>query len=911
MLAEQPPYQDVRPFDVPAAIVARLRRRLEETVALPCARAFGFGNPRPAEQLVAKVVHHAANVDAHFSLQRPGRAEALDAVITVGLRDSRFALILFWEILHALRVGGIWVDLDRPGSLRGTRLCTKDFLVRPYFSQVLEPLLQDASGDCSFSVLRKTGAALAERGTGRSWTFGILTARDSDAAARMIEQLLALSVTGEVLVAGPLPSRLPPDPRVRGLDVDSSNPRGWITRKKNLVVEQAACDNVGLLHDRYSLPPSLDAALGVPGCPGVFTFPQLYFPSYARVSFFRHLDYQVILPDGDVDAQLRLGAYRPLGFPTPGPSRTFYPRYNDFHEHAFCAGGAIFSRTGVLRALPLDERLYHNENEDTEYGLRCHRFGIPHRVSPLAVLESVQAQHFNVWQTSGLVLQPDGAPRECRTSLSGVQLAERAVIGRDFKPLARTNITAFRAALDSAIQQLPEGLCLAVGGLRAAPTSNLAATLRASARAIASYQPATREDALALLEVGHVLCAGAPFKGSLVQAWCRRLELADGTWASFTSQWARYFGSLALLGAKPILGDLDLERAMRPLGQRTLAGQLLRFGQWLQMKSPVARAAFGPPGSLGPQLALADVPPSEGRLRDALLIVPLALAFWPVQEVLGSNLAARLARESKDLVLRSRQPRPAVSPRAVTNLRRSGAQGTVVPEEITLGADARLPLLTLEVGQSQHSTVMVSARGLWDRFASPASSDAAVRAYQRTLPCMVTVGVGECPSPPAMGPAQVLAMMEKCARQGAARIEVPFIFDVLAEEAGAALAGLSAVVPGCKLVRRWPAAGRGGLFPIVDIGSAQSWAWRLPIETVIGVPADQIARLLDELDAKRIVVDSVNVLTRIADARAFPPEHEERLLDRLIAGRPDLEIWRVSDLLEAEVLDRSQREPLL
>jgi len=911
MLTEQPPYKDVRPFDVPPALIARLRRRLHETVEVPRARAFGFGDPRPAEQLVANVVHHQASVDAFFSLQRPGRAEPLDAVITVGLRDSRFALILFWEILHALRVGGIWVDLDRSASLHGTRLCKQDFLARPYFCQVLEPLLRDADGDCSFSVLRKTAAALAETRTGCSWTFGILTARDSDCAAKMIEQLLALSVTGEVLVVGPLPSKVQSDPRVRRLDFASPDPRGWITRKKNLVVEQAACDNVGLLHDRYSLPPGLDAALGALGCPGVFTFPQLYFPTYSRVSFSRHLDYQVILPDDDVDAQIRLGSYRPLGFPTAGPSLTLYPRYNDFCEHAFCAGGAIFSRTRVLRTVPLDERLHHNENEDTEYGLRCHRFGIPHRVNPLAVLESVQAQHFNVWQTSGLVLQADGSRRECRTSLSSVQLAERAVNGRDFKPLARTNAAAFRLALEAAIQRLPEGLRTAFHGLIAGAVLNPAATLRASTKVIPSQPLATREDALALLEVGYVLCAGAPFRASLVQAWCRRLELADETWALFASQWARYFGSLALLGAKPILGEFDFDRATRPSDHRTIARRLLRFGQWLQLKSPVALAAFGPRSSLGPQLALANVPPPEGRLREALLIPPLALALWPAQEVLGSNMAVGLAREAKDLVLRSGQPRPAALPGSITNLRRSDVRGTVVPEETTLGADSKLPLLTLAVGQSQHSTVMVSARGLWDRLAPPASRDALVRAYQRTLPCMVTVGAATSAAAPVVDPAQVRGTMERCAQYGAARIEVPFIFDVLAEETAATLAGLTRVVPGCKLVRRWPGAAQGGLFPAVDLMSGDIWAWRLPIETVTGVSFDDIARLLDELDAKRVVVDSVNVMTRIADARAFPAEYEERLLDRLVAGRPNLEIWRVSDLLEAEVLDRSLREPLL
>jgi len=69
----------------------------------------------------------------------------------------------------------------------------------------------------------------------------------------------------------------------------------------------------------------------------------------------------------------------------------------------------------------------------------------------------LQAQHFNVWQTSGLVLQADGSRRECRTSLSSVQLAERAVNGRDFKPLARTNAAAFSLALQEAIHGYRRG----------------------------------------------------------------------------------------------------------------------------------------------------------------------------------------------------------------------------------------------------------------------------------------------------------------------------------------------------------------------------------------------------------------------------------------------------------------------
>jgi len=187
----------------------------------------------------------------------------------------------------------------------------------------------------------------------------------------MIEQLLALSMTGEVLVAGPLPSKVQADPRgAQARFPPRPNPRGWITRKKEPGGRAGRCDNVGLPARPYSVtsPAGLDAAAGGAGYPGVFTFPQLYFPTYSRVSFSRHLDYQVILPTMTWTRRFRLGSYRPLGFPTADRhslsirDTTIFASMHSARRRPSSRARAFFAR------FPLDERLHHNENEDTEYG---------------------------------------------------------------------------------------------------------------------------------------------------------------------------------------------------------------------------------------------------------------------------------------------------------------------------------------------------------------------------------------------------------------------------------------------------------------------------------------------------------------------------------------------------------------
>lgn len=240
--------------------------------------------------------------------------------------------------------------------------------------------------------------------------------------------------------------------------------------------------------------------------------------------------------------------------------------------------------------------------------------------------------------------------------------------------------------------------------------------------------------------------------------------------------------------------------------------------------------------------------------------------------------------------------------------------------------EPELPLLRLPFGSPGEGAVLVAARGLWDRSTRPGGPEALLRAYQRTVPCRVALRADEDPEDAGLTPAELCGVIDRCLRYSRPRIAVPLLIEASSASSAAGfleLAGalLTERLPGCKLVLRWPAASRRNLFPIVEaIGAvletdsrddASVWAWRIPIEAVLDEkPEAPLERSLEALRATRLVIDSVDVLTTIDAARAWTPAREQGLLGRIVSERPAIDIWRVSDLLQAEFLAHSAMFPL-
>lgn len=367
------------PADVLRSILIGQRSMLGSAPWVHC----GY-EPLPSiDALRTPVLDISAPVDNVFRLSPTLGFETSPTIVTTGLRSSRFAAILFWEVLHALAVDGVWMDIDEAALCTHPRYGFDDYPRREYFSDCLTLTSVDEREGVLIQTFRKTRETLlAPAIDDCGWTFGILTAGASPQAATMAAAILDLNLPNvEIIFCGPRPTGVPNDTRVRAIDLEEPEPRGWITRKKNLIAKRARYDNLCLLHDRYVITPDWSDALDAYGqCYSFLTFPQVYYAGIDKQFPQRYPDYQVLNQDRGIHGALATGVY--------DADRVFHPDYDDFSETAFCCGGIYLARRSLWNLVRQNEALFHCEWEDISFGLECQRRGLPHRVNPFVVAQS-------------------------------------------------------------------------------------------------------------------------------------------------------------------------------------------------------------------------------------------------------------------------------------------------------------------------------------------------------------------------------------------------------------------------------------------------------------------------------------------------------------------------------------------
>jgi hypothetical protein len=365
--------------DVLRSILAAQRSTLGSAPWVHC----GY-EPLPAvDGLRTPVLDVSAPVDNAFRLGPTLGFETSPIIVTRGLRSSRFAAILFWEVLHALAVDGLWIDIDETRRSAEPARGFEDFLQREYFRDCLTAVSAEDREGTLVQTLRKTReTALAPTIDDCGWTFGILTSGPSPQAARMAAAILDLDLPNvEVIFCGPRPAGAPNDRRVSAIDLEPE-PRGWVTRKNNLIANRARYDNLCLLHDRFVITPDWADALNEYGqCYSFLTLPQVYYAGVDRQFPQRYPDYQLLVQDRGMQGSLVTSVF--------DSHRVFCPDYDDFSETAFCCGGLYIARRSLWNLVRQNESLHHHEWEDLSFGLECQRRGLPHRVNPFVVAESV------------------------------------------------------------------------------------------------------------------------------------------------------------------------------------------------------------------------------------------------------------------------------------------------------------------------------------------------------------------------------------------------------------------------------------------------------------------------------------------------------------------------------------------
>jgi hypothetical protein len=201
------------------------------------------------------------------------------------------------------------------------------------------------------------------------FTFGIITAGENDAYINeMIDSIIKNNIPNyEIIIVGN--SKINPSDKIKIIEFDENIKQGWITRKKNIIVQTAIYDNIVLLHDYI--------VLNEDWYEGFLKFGDDFDWCVTRIinnNGNRFRDY-VLFPGEyfgtknlgkDIDDYFNYHCFLPYDF------------INNIktNKYLYISGSYYVIKKHIALEHPLDENFVHCGGEDLEYSVRLHSKGI-------------------------------------------------------------------------------------------------------------------------------------------------------------------------------------------------------------------------------------------------------------------------------------------------------------------------------------------------------------------------------------------------------------------------------------------------------------------------------------------------------------------------------------------------------
>lgn len=352
-----------------------------------------------------------------------------DRLVFFGLEtDSPLAPVILWDVAHAAKVGTTL-------SLLGDQQ-SKSFLERPYFSKAFR-LLENETGR---KVFLKESRLAAEEDTGLdAWTFGIpVGPEDATLLNATVERILDLDVpVKEILLCGrPGPNFRYLD-RVRIVGEDITAPPVKICAKKNRLAQEASHPNLCIIHDRVFLPSHFyDAVKRFGDFYPLTTLQSLFFDDKYNLIPRRYSDFGVsyrakasvgkgLMRDNDASAP---NIFSPTVFPLLEMSGFYCANALRYDTRTYPTGSMYLCKRSVWAAYPQNESLHWIEFEDVEHAYRAMEGGVPSRINPNAVTQSLISRPL-LGRVAGTYLEPmKGPPRLTRTWSEFIPLPRKPAI---------------------------------------------------------------------------------------------------------------------------------------------------------------------------------------------------------------------------------------------------------------------------------------------------------------------------------------------------------------------------------------------------------------------------------------------------------------------------------------------------
>ncbi|NBF00814.1 hypothetical protein GV819_00770 [Pseudomonas sp. Fl5BN2] len=305
--------------------------------------------------------------------------------------DSQLSPLLLWDAAHFLEVGET-LTLIEDSAL-------ESYLDREYFNSALTCVERSANR----VTYRKAAPLPAQTDDDLdSWTFGIpVGPEDATVLNAVVKRILELDIPNkEILLCGTPGKNFRYFEHVRIVGEDITAPPVQICKKKNRLADEARYNNLVILHDRVFLPAHFGEMVRRfgPRYP-LMTLQSMFFDNVRNMHPRRYSDYGMAM---STIAEGMKGLHRHenavvsiapalfaeierTGFCFASPLR-----YNK--DASYPTGSLYMCRKEVWQAFPLDESLLWTEFEDVEHGIRASKGGVPTRINPYGITQSVTSR---------------------------------------------------------------------------------------------------------------------------------------------------------------------------------------------------------------------------------------------------------------------------------------------------------------------------------------------------------------------------------------------------------------------------------------------------------------------------------------------------------------------------------------
>lgn len=305
--------------------------------------------------------------------------------------DSPLAPLLLWDAAHFLLVGQrLTVIEDSPMA---------SYLDREYFRSGLVAVERTPT-----KIVYEKVAKLPAEGDDDldSWTFGIpVGPEDATVLNAVVKRILEIDIPNkEIILCGTPGKNFAYFDQVRIVGEDITAPPVQICKKKNRLAQEATYNNLVILHDRVFLPKHFGEMVRRfgPRYP-LMTLQSMFFDNRVSMHPRRYSDYfllkaeiskglQGLHKSSNESVSIATSLHSEIemtGFCIANPMR-----FNK--DMSYPSGSLYVCRKDVWNAFSLDDSLSWLEFEDVEHGIRLCKAGIPTRVNPFGITQSITSR---------------------------------------------------------------------------------------------------------------------------------------------------------------------------------------------------------------------------------------------------------------------------------------------------------------------------------------------------------------------------------------------------------------------------------------------------------------------------------------------------------------------------------------